>query len=456
MGYRGVKGGTMKGEKIVKARGIGWLNWMLVTLFFIGIPSFVHADINDILLKFHPYITIQEEYSSNIFLTNTNKIDALITTVSPGLRFSALSERTYGIDLDFVATYVYYPKYHDFSYWSPQGRLDAWYAVTPRLTFRVRDYLIRSDAARENQYSNLYNAEGQYIGNTQPDQYLLSTQRGGHAIYLRNVVEPALEYRFGRENLLSVLYRNNIYNNQNPQYEDSMENTINPRLTYWFDIRNGVSLDYYLTLNTYQRSPDQLVNGVTPRYTYRFNPRTSIFGEYHFEYQDFESPGVDYYVHNPSLGIQYQFSPTLTGIAQGGYFWQIPKQGSKGQGPFFNLNLTQRAKHTLYTLSLQGGYTEDYVTTQNLGFTKTYSAYGTIQHQLTQRMSVGLTGSLGRYEYSTDQKDWIWRVSGNASYALFRWLTLSLRGSYTQNHSNISNSSYTEYRGIFGITATYN
>jgi hypothetical protein len=265
-------------------------------------------------------------------------------------------------------------------------------------------------------------------------------------------VEPSIDYRFGRENLFSVLYRNNIYHNQkNNLFEDSQENTINPRLNYWFDIRNGVSLDYRLTLDTYQRSPDQLVNSATPRYTYRFNPRTSIFGEYHFEYQDFESPGVDYYVHNPSLGIQYQFSPTLLGIAQGGYFWQIPKQGSKRQGPFFNLSLTQRTQKTLYMLSFQGGYMEDYITAQNLGFTKYYGAYGTINHFLTQRLSVQLTGSGYREWYSTNQKDWIWDGSVGVSYLVFRWLTVSLTGGHREARSNVAGLGYSEYRGIFGI-----
>ena len=453
MGYHGMKGGTMKSEKIVKARRRAWVNWMLLTLFFIGIPSFVHADISDILLKFHPYITAQEEYSNNILLSpNATKLADYITTVNPGLRFSTAQAGAYGIDLDVSGIYNYYAKNHDFSYWGAFGRLDTWYAVAPSLTFRLRDYLIRSDDARENTYNNQYNAQGQYIGNTQPDQYLLSTIRGVHAIYFRNVVEPSMEYRFGSENLFSVLYRNNIYRNQNPQFEDSMENTLNPRLAYWFDIRNGVSLDYYLTLNTYQVSPDQLANVVTPRYTYRFSPRTSIFGAYRFEYQDFESPGVDYYVHNPSLGIQYQFSPTLRGLAQGGYFWQIPKQGSKAQNPTFNLSLTQRLEKTLYTLSFQGGYMEDYVTAQNLGFTKTYSGYGTIQHRLTEKLNVGLTGQLTRSIYANDQKDWFWSVRGGPSYLLFRWLTVSLEASYRQDHSNISAYDYTEFLAMFRIT----
>jgi hypothetical protein len=319
----------------------------------------------------------------------------------------------------------------------------------------LRDYLVRSDQARENVYSNSsqYTPEGQFIGNTQPNQYLLSTIRDVQAIYFRNVVTPSIQYRFGRENLLSVLYENNIYRNENPLFEDSMGNTFNPRLAYWFDINNGISLDYYLTYNTYQTSPNQLINGVTPRYTYRFNPRTSVFGQYHFEYQDFQSPGVDYYVQNPSLGIEYQFTPTLIGQAQGGYFWQIPKQGAKEQGPSFIISLRQRAQRTQFGLSFQGGYTEDYVSAQNLGFTKTYTGYGTIQHQLTQRLSIGLTGSLSRDIYtSSDQKDWVWVTSGTLSYLVFPWLQASLTAFYTGDNSNISIADYTQFRAMFTMT----
>jgi hypothetical protein len=447
---------TMGSGGIAKPRRIGWVNWILLTLFFIGIPSFVHADISDILLKFYPYITAQEEYSTNILLsTNRNKLDDWITTVTPGLQFSHLEAGRVGIDLDVNGGYNYYAKNNGLSYWSASGRLDSWYAVTPSLTFRLRDYLIRSDAARENVYNNQYNADGQYIGNTQPGQYLLSTVSGVQAIYLRNIVEPSMEYRFGKENLFSLLYRNNIYRNENPLFEDSMENTLNPKLTYWFDINNGVSLDYYLTWNTYQHSPDQLVNGVTPRYTYRFNPKTSIFAEFHFEYEDFKSPGVDYYVYNPSLGIEYKFSPTLTGLAQGGYWWNIPKGGSKSEGPFFDLSLTQRAARTLYTLAFQGGYEEDYITAQNLGFTKHYRGYGTINHQFTGRLSGQLTGSMERVWYSAEadnRKDWIWDARVGASYELFQWLTVALEGSYRGANSNISIRDYTEFSGLFRIT----
>jgi hypothetical protein len=442
----GMRGTHMKSGNMDKVKRAAWSNGIILTLFFVAIPSFVYADLNDILSKIHPYITIQEEYDDNIFLSNRNKIDDFITTVSPGLRLSVLETNIYGMDLNFNSGFVYYAKHDEFNYFSPSGSINAWYAMNPRLTFRVRDYLIRSDAARESAYT----------AGALPDQFLLSTVRGEQAIYIRNVVEPSVEYQFAREGFLSVLYRNNIYDNQNPRFGNSQENTINTTLRYGFDSRNGVTLGYFVTLGNYERSPDQLAQGASVRYTYRFDPRTSIFGYYSFENQHFKSPGVDYNVHNPGLGIEYKFSPTLSGTAQVGYFWQMPEKGSETTGPSFNLGLTKTlTEKTNYSLAIQGGYTEDYFTAQNLGFAKYYRAYGTINHRLTEKMSVGCTGSLERETLSSGQKDWIWGIWGNASYQVFRWLALSLVVSHREDHSNIDISNYSEYRGILRLTATY-
>jgi len=430
-----------------KGRNWVWIIGIVSFLLLLETPLIYAWELRDFLSSFHFSASVQEEYNSNIFLTDKNTQDDFITNVSTGLTFSKVG-KNYGIDLNYQMGYVFYADHHDLNFLSiGPSTFKAWYALAPKLTFRIRDYIIRSDEGKEQLYS----------GNAQPNQSLLSTVRGQRAIYIRNVVEPSLDYQFGKENVFSILYRNNIYNNQNPQFEDSMENTINPKLTYWFDIHNGVSLDYYFTYNTYQRSPDQFINGVTPRYTYRFGPRTSIFGEYHSEWHNFKSPGVDYNVYNPSIGIQYQFSPTLSGTAQVGYFWQVPVQGGKTQGPTFNLSLTKNTEKTVYILAFQGGYTEDYITAQNFGFTKTYTGYGMIKHQLTQRTSVGLTGSLERAEYNSppNRKDWIWEISGNASYMLFKWLTISLVPSHREDHSNIDAAEYSEYRALLRVTATY-
>ncbi len=443
----------MKGEKIVNAWRRSWVKWIFLVLFLIGIPSFVHADINDILLKFYPYVTVQEEYSTNILLSpNRFKLADYITTINPGLRVYDLKPGKHEIDLDVSGGYTYYKKNDDFSYWNFHGRLNTWYAVDPHLTFRLRDYSIRSDAARELEYENLYNAEGQYIGNLQPDQYLIATETGVHAVYIRNVVEPAVEYRFGRENLVSLLYRNNIYDNNNPLFEDSTENTINPLINYWFDVRNGITVEYTLTFGHFQISPNLVSHTVRDRYTYRVDPKLSFFGEYIFIREDLQSPGVDYDVHNPSLGVQYRFSPTLTGTVQGGYFWQLSQDDSTTRGPFFHVDLIQKAQKTSYALVGEGGYYRDYFTSQNLGFNKYYRAYGTINHLFTPRWSAQLTGSMDRVWYPENRKDWVWDARLRVSYALFRWLTVGLEGRHRGDRSTVDGAGYGEYSGLVWIT----
>jgi hypothetical protein len=426
-------------------------NFIILTSFF----SIAHADVWDVLSHVHPSLSFEEDYSDNINLTSANRREDWITTVSPGLRFSTsraevttpgliqqAPTETSGIDLQYQLGLVSYAKNSENNYISQEGKLNTWYAGR-RLNLGLKDYFIRSEEPLEQEYS----------AGALPNQYLLGIQRQ-RAIYTRNVLEPSFGYQFGREDRIEINYRNMIYQNQDPTIQNSQENYINPRLTYWFNIHNGVTLEYGFTRGDFDLSPDLVGHMARARYTYRFNPHTSIFGEYTYLSRNFESPGIDYDVNNPSIGIEHAFSPTLSGRVQVGYFCQNPEVGSSTTGISYDANITQRSEKTTYILSFQGGYTEDYFTAENLGFTKYYRTIGTISHRLMERMTVGLSGLIERDEYtSSDQKDWIWRIGGNASYQILRWLILSLEAYHQQDDSNVDTMSYTETRGIFRLSA---
>jgi hypothetical protein len=125
------------------------------------------------------------------------------------------------------------------------------------------------------------------------------------------------------------------------------------------------------------------------------------------------------------------------------------------------VSLTQRAERTTYAISFQGGYTEDFFTAENLGFTKYYRATGKVGHQLLEKLTAGLFGSYEWIKYyaavveTPRQRDQIWTIGGDAAYQLFRWLRLSFDASYRENHSNFDTADYTEYRGAFRITASF-
>jgi len=452
-----------EGSEMKKTKGIGWVVWPMI-LFPILIPSVVYADWGDILSRIQVYGGVQETYDSNVNLTPTNKKDDYITTVFLGLRVSTLprseitgefqqpstSEETkYGISLDFLPGYVFYAKHTSDNYLSLAGNLDSWYTWDKKLTFRLKDYLTRSEEPLEQSYAST----------ALPGQILLGNQIG-RAIYIRNVVQPSLEYRFGKEDIISINYVNNVYRNQNNiLFEDSTENYINPKLAYWFDIRNGVSLEYALDLGNFQRSPNMTGNMGRGRYTYRFNPTASVFGEFTFQGREFEkqllNPTSNYNIYQPTIGFEYAFSPTLSLIAQFGYFWEIPQIGSSETGPVYNVLITQRAKRTTYTLGFQGGYTEDYYTAENLGFAKYNQVIGTITHQLMERLALTFAARYQRPKYPDGRLDNIWGVTTGGSYRLLRWLALALDFSYSEDRSNREANNYTDFRGTFRITATY-
>ncbi|HXX36163.1 MAG TPA: outer membrane beta-barrel protein [Thermodesulfobacteriota bacterium] len=446
-------------------------------LFILSVPSMVYADMEDILSRFQFYGNVEEVYDSNVHLTPNNREHDFITNASLGLRFSTLprsgitgeyqppsttAESRYGVYLDFLPGYVFYARGTSENYVSLSGNMDTWYTWDRKLTFRVKDYLIRSEEPLE---KNFYST-------ALPGQVFLGNPIG-RPIYLRNAVQPSIEYQFGREDVISVNYLNNVYENRSPAFENSMENYVNPKVTYWFNIRHGVSLEYALDLGEFQRSPNMTGNLGRGRYTYRFNPTTSVFGEYTFQSREFETPvsssTQDYDIHAPAVGFEYAFSPTLTLTAKGGYFCQIVQgktietitktfqrlNGETESGPLYDIVLKQRTEKTTYTLGFQGGYTEDYFTAQNLGFAKYNQVIGTITHQLMERLTVTVSGRYQRPKFNNGRLDNIWGGTTGASYRILKWLTLGLEFSYVGDHSNIETNDYTDFRGIFRVTATY-
>lgn len=445
------------GDKMGKA---GWLKGVLALLFLFTSPSAGYGDVGDLLPYFHPHLTLQEEYTDNLFLTPRDKSDDFITTLLAGLTFSTLPPAPFaqpatqprqrrpqpsGIDLNYSLGFVSYANNPDLNYISHLGTLNTWYTVGRRLTIRLSEYFLRSEEPRERDYAPAAPA----------DQFLLATQRT-RSVYIRNVFEPSVEYQFGREDRLTLGYRNNIYQSQNPSIENSREDSIYPSLTYWFNIRNGISLEYVFTRAAFERSPDFTAQGATGRYTYRFSPRTSIFGEYTYLKREFESPGISYDVQSPGIGMEHAFTPTLNGQVRLGFFRQKPDQGSAIIGPTYLASLTKTARQTVYSISFSGGYTEVYFTAENLGFTKYHRASANITHRFEEEIILGASGSLERAEYAfpADRKDWLWRISGDASYPILRWLTLSLSFYHQADNSNVADADFTENRGILRLTAT--
>jgi hypothetical protein len=64
--------------------------------------------------------------------------------------------------------------------------------------------------------------EREYTAGAPRDQFLPTVQRV-RAVYSHNVLEPTVEYQFGREDRILLYCRNNTYQTENPSAENSQE-----------------------------------------------------------------------------------------------------------------------------------------------------------------------------------------------------------------------------------------
>ena len=421
---------------------------MILVRVFVVVFLFLYLNITisaygaDFLSQIHPYISVREDYSDNLNLTAENKKDDFITTTAPGLKFSNMDAKS-GVDLDASAGIVLYNQHSNLNYISANANLNAKYLTSSHVNFYIKNWYVRSDDPREREF----------LTTTADNKFVLATETQ-RAVYWRNVIEPTVEYQFGQEDRIGVKYRNNIYRPDSSAVQNSIENYINPFVSYWFNRQNGIYLDYAYTNGYFENAPDLNGHKVSAAYMIRFNPKATASLNGAYTNQTFTETTMDYEVYDASLGISYIFSPTFSASAQAGYYWMNSKIGlDNNQGITFKADLTNLDAQTTYRLSIQGGYTQDYFTSLNLGFRKYYRATGTINHFLERRFSIGALGSMEKAESGLDTT--IWQVGANAAYQPLKWLKFSLEYIYNQQQANIPANEYKENRAMLMVTATY-
>ena len=210
----------------MKLKRMVWLTGWIGVLILIFVPV-VFGEVPDQFYQFHPYITLQGEYNDNINLTQDNKISDFITTVSPGLKYIAKGPG-YNFDLGYQFGLNFYASNSQNNYVSHEGHLNTFYSIDPRWTIRLNDALTRSREGIET-----------FTVTTPTGPQTTTASNTNQGLFLRHIFEPAVEYKFGREDLVSLQYRNMIYQTDSST-GNSTENAVSPHLAYWFNIRNGI------------------------------------------------------------------------------------------------------------------------------------------------------------------------------------------------------------------------
>jgi hypothetical protein len=388
-----------------------------------------------------PSLSIGAVYDDNIYLSRTDEISDYITTVSPGLHLRVLSEK-HSATLLYSPTFVWYNQEDRNDTVRHSGTLTFGQNLTRHLRFDLTDTYLKSEDPLEE-------TEG------------VASIRRTRNTYQRNSGQASFQYVFGPENGVTFGYRHSLLENEDVTLDDGTTQNPFGTVTYWFDIKNGLELDYEFSDANFSRddeSPaedDYAGHGAGIRYIRRITRHTTGSLGYHIVSRGFEGRTEDYKVHEGSIDFTNAFSPDLTISLGGGYFVVKNERSNDETGYTYNASMTKLLERGSITIDGRGGWDEAYLEAESerRGFTRYWGAGARIEYQIMEPIN-GYAGGSHRRDRNSSNREWEnWQGNLGLRWEFLRWFSLSLDYSYDERDDDVDTEDYKVNRVMLMVTA---
>jgi len=401
-------------------------------------------------------VTASEQYDDNINLDKNNKEDDWITAVGPGLTLAILMEKT-EVRLDYDVAFVYYARNPDDN------------TVRHTLTLSGLNNIPISERMTLDLDESFYVSEEP----VEVSKQVNSTRRTRDRYY-RNTFQGRINYLFGPQNRLFLGFDHDLLINDDPDVEDSKRYGPAAGIIYWLSIRHGLSLDFSYNWGDFEESTDYEQFRGNAAYMYRFSPLTQARLTYAYDSLSYDADSLaerinvvggtvvardDYVVHSGSLGLSHEFSLNLSASLSGGYYYQDNERRDDTEGYLGSGSITQAFQKGSFSLNASGGYRQQYIQAENLGFSEYVLVGASVNYQLTEKLSASLSGSYSRDDYkeaiSTKRTDERWSGRLNLVYTHFSWLSASISYEYRGLDSTNTAENFTNNLVTFSLVASY-
>jgi len=344
-------------------------------------------------LEIHPFLTLRETYSDNIYLTTNDRKHDFISTIMPGLQLQ-LPFRRHMVTVGGSATINRYAKYNSENTedWTAYGAGD--------LNFGSRINLKLSDT---------------YIAGHEPRSQSATTSLEK---YRNNTASGSLTYVMADISKLQIDYANNYWKYSNSDFRSRVE--------------NQAALYLY----------------------YRVMAKTSLFGEYELKNVNFTSNvmGLDNKVHNGLLGLTWELSSRSKGTIKGGYLYKEFDQKANGNFSTFAASVDVSHYFSDYdSIKLSSARVVNESSLQGTRYSISTGINGEYTHRFLDRLSTSLKGSYSGENFSNTapgdlqlRKDTVVQFGASVQYAFRKWLDCSLDYYWRSKNSNINYYDSTE------------
>jgi hypothetical protein len=373
-----------------------------------------------------PSISVRETYNDNIFLTNTNEQSDFITAAIPSLTLNVLSEHT-KLGMRYNPSFVWYDEFSENNTTRHQGTVSWDQQVTQYMSFNLSNTYLRSEEPLED-----------------PEDF--DAERRTRDKYWTNRGRASVGFVFGDENRFDVGYGRRDRETTDVTLNDSTVHEPFARMVYWFDVKNGIRLDYTYKDVTYSLDDDFTSHEPGVRYLRRFSPQSIGYLAYYYAIRDFDGNTEDFVVHSGSVGLDHAFSPEYSISARAGYFMRVNDVTENSYGPSYSLFVTKAFARGSVTIGGDGGWEEAYLRRGVTRFRKYYGGTARGTYRILERLSI-YAGAF--YRRSKDDREVeVTNLRGDVGlrWSFMRWASLSLEYRYADRDDDIERDSYTNNR----------
>jgi hypothetical protein len=417
-------------------------------------------------LTFTPRASTSMEYTDNLFLSDKNKEDDLITVVSVGFTLELLSKNM-GLEIAYDPSYVFYDEFDENDGWRHNAGLFAWSDLgkNTRLEFTNR-FLLTEDPLGEEDL-------------VRDDQVIIpgdTTVRTSRNEYYTNTAIVGLNHQFGVNNSVYAQFLQSFLRNDDPGIEDNERYEPSVGLTYWFGQRYGIETIGEYTRGNYSQNSDfegipsdnfdnwfgslKLIRNMVRNF--------SLYAQYEHAYRKYDGDSEpDYNLYFPSVGFQYTMARNLSLILGLGYFYQDFDGDDSENGLFGSGEIRKTWNYRRGMISLLGaaGLDQNDFGAQRIGLERFYNIRADAQYQLTRNLNGNIFGdfrysdpiSSGDSDGTEDQKQY--SAGLGVTYSPYRWMAIDLNYQYSKYDADLTSSltsettdNYEENRVMFMIT----
>jgi hypothetical protein len=360
-----------------------------------------------------PYLSTDMGYRSNLYQTQTNKKATSVFAFNPGIYTELPLAQKHKISVGYLGNSLIYPAANDNSHYDNNVNVDASFNFPGGLSLRAGNTL--------------------RIATEEP-----TAESTNQRFYHRWTPYFLANYAFADRWKLQVIYQyNKLY----------FAPSANSNQNNYNDNTGGVAL-YYKIL-----------------------PKTAVLGQFIVAQRTYPYQSLsNNYCYTPMVGLTWDATAKLTGIAKVGYTIKDYEKDTPGRKqnnatPAFSGQLTYKFdERTNLALTAQRAIQEDsdvafnspyentafYLTLDHLWAFWDLSSYANISY--TYNNYINETQNPGNgLKYRQDS---IISTGVGISRPFTRYLRLRLDYSYSNKASNFSGYSYNEHRVVFGIQAT--